>query len=280
MEAHPDDLAVLLSRFPAAGSPRLADAGRVVAFLRICRALEAGLVWPPDKGATRATWIEDLSTLEFRLHPWASHMVGMQQEGVEAHFGMPSAGDLVDEDMERLLGIPRGVAERLAETASRCWRGSGKDGMRKLEFVRDAELRRLAERDLHSLGVAQRTGEVKMCLVLAGSVLEAMLVDLLEQDAVAYREARDRAKTASGRRLSGPAKDLDLIGQIEVAAALGRLRESTRRAAHALRYSRNFVHPTVEREELKGEPLRTQDAALAGALAEMVLADLQDTRSP
>ena len=282
VEAHPDDLAVLLSRFPAAGPPRLADAGRVVAFLRICRALEPGLVWPADQGATRATWIEDVATLEFRLRPWESRMVGLQQEGVEPHFGMPMDHDLVERDMELLLGIPRGVAERLAETASRCWRGAGKEAVRRLEFVRDPDMRRIAERDLRSLAALRRVEETKSALTLAGAVIEAVLTDLLEQDQAKFEAARKRVNDAGRKRkVEGPPGKLHLHELIDVAGpgGLGRLSERTRDAAHFLRDSRNFVHPGVERSATKGELLQTHEAALAEALVEMVLAEL-NPRNP
>ena len=118
-----------------------------------------------------------------------------------------------------------------------------------------------------------------MCLVLAGSVVEAMLVDLLEQDSAMYEAARAglNASLPQGKKkVTGPPADLDFFQLIEVAGpgGLKRLADRTCKAAHLLRDTRNFVHPTREREETKGQLLRSQEEALAAALVEMVLADL------
>lgn len=125
---------------------------------------------------------------------------------------------------------------------------------RSFAFVIDKDLRAIATRDYGELKDAA-SGTVKAAALLAGSVIEAILYDTLLQKGTP-------AATLDSK---------DFYNLIDDARNAGVIQDRTQKAAHALRDTRNFVHPAVERR--KGS-LRDVDAKTAISLMNQVLEDV------
>lgn len=117
-------------------------------------------------------------------------------------------------------------------------------------FVNDADLREIVVRDYRELSlILLPAGAWKSVVVLAGSVLEAILYDQLSNDAT--NNAAALAATSAPRRHSGAViphiGDWKLIKLIEVSAEINVLSAARAQSIdQVLRDYRNFVHPTKE----------------------------------
>lgn len=120
----------------------------------------------------------------------------------------------------------------------------------------NADLRRIAERDLASLTVALAAEETKSALVLAGSVIEAILTDLLEARSPAWIDGK---------------KSFFQIIEMCGPKGLRVLDERTVKVADTVRDTRNFVHPGRERETLQGRDFARSEGIVAQALVEQVI---------
>lgn len=264
MRSHPDTLELLLVQsdqkvdafFPA-------QAPSVAVFLRVCEELEPELSWSDD--TDRLLWLKLLEEVRYKLHQFRQFKLS--------------------ETPPRLLKLD---LERLAALAKKSWRGPVTRTKRELPFVADANVRRIAERDLASLGLARQQEQLKVAVVLAGCVVEAVLLDYLQQQGPADLEAA-AIKAASAHQKLNPrvwGKQLNasklqewkLIQMIGVCGphGFGVLTERTEQVANVLRDWRNFVHPAVESGE---PPLQMRDAIMAEALTESVLEELARARA-
>jgi hypothetical protein len=126
---------------------------------------------------------------------------------------------------------------------------------RDFSFVTDPEVRRIVERDYRELSL--RTfpdGSWKSTVILAGSILEAVLYDVLTKDQSAISKAM--ASSAAPKTKGGVVKDIAQDDQwtlndlIKVACDLQILPHKDEKAIHlVLREYRNFVHPRLEVRE-------------------------------
>lgn len=146
--------------------------------------------------------------------------------------------------------------------------------LRDFSFVANVDIRRIIERDYRELALALLPAQCwKSAVVLAGSILEAILYDLLTRDAARVAAAEASAKAPTKR--NGQVKSLlqntssnewKLTDLIEVSVDLGLLLPDRSKAIdQVLRDYRNFVHP---RKELKAAyPCTEAEAMLSkGAL--------------
>jgi hypothetical protein len=136
---------------------------------------------------------------------------------------------------------------------------------RSFDFMSDKDLRAIVERDYMELSVYLFPSEAwKSCIIMAGSVLEAVLYDQLTADANILSKAE--ASSKAPKRLSIEKGEWKLQHLIDVAAELGII--PLNRAAsvdQVLRDYRNFVHP---KKEIKAaHPCTEAEALMAkGAL--------------
>jgi len=128
-------------------------------------------------------------------------------------------------------------------------------------FMKDGRLRAMAERDYEELRVAAFYRSAKSKALLAGSVIEAVVLDLLIAKGVAFDELKGLAAHALYER----AKHEELLAGRQLSAA------------HATRDTRNFVHPAVEYRE--GD-LTAEQADLALSLMRAILAELGFAPAP
>lgn len=145
----------------------------------------------------------------------------------------------------------------------------------KLRFIKDNDLRSNLEIDISATNLALSNGEWKAATVLAGSVIEALLLWVLKQ------HDHEAVKTAICSLLneevlnSDPGRNLDkwdLHSFIEVAAKLEVIGEDTTHQARLAREYRNLIHPG--REKRLGQKCDRGTALSAVAAVERVISDL------
>jgi hypothetical protein len=111
----------------------------------------------------------------------------------------------------------------------------------EFSFIRNDELRQLLEADWKEAQVVHEAKAWKSCVILCGSILEGMLFDILSRDEpktlMSYRSLPSTTRPAS--KLS----NLNLAALVDIASDLKILPPGTFHLGHALRHSRNLVHP-------------------------------------
>lgn len=130
---------------------------------------------------------------------------------------------------------------------------------RDFSFLSDPELRNIVERDYKELSLVLLPGGAwKSCVVLAGSILEAILTDVLTA------EPRTLSRTLSSSK-KPPRGDITrgewkLQSLIQVAEDISKIpKESAQAIDQILRDYRNFVHP---RKEIRAKHPCTEAQAL------------------
>jgi hypothetical protein len=155
-----------------------------------------------------------------------------------------------------------------AKRVSTCLDSYGGEGSRAVSrsfnFIIDVDLRTVVERDYRELSLILFPGGAwKSVVVMAGSILEAILYDQLTKDAQTQTSAINSAKAPQSDLLKGQWRLIDLIN---VAVDINILPAS--RAAsidQILRDYRNFVHP--KKEIRNAHPCTEAEALLSkGAL--------------
>lgn len=180
--------------------------------------------------------------------------------------------DRVDRAQDRLYEATQ-VCERVV-TVLDSYAGRGSQAVvRSFAFVRNADLRSIIERDYKEFCQILFPGHAwKSAVVMAGSILEAILHDLLTHDAARIAQAMKSAKApkkagvVKNIQLNTSADEWKLIDLIEVSVDLGLLPASRADTIdQVLRDYRNFVHP---KKEIKAtHPCTEAEATLAkGAL--------------
>jgi hypothetical protein len=145
----------------------------------------------------------------------------------------------------------------------------------ELIFIEDDDLRANLRIDISATNLALSNGEWKAATVLAGSVVEALLLWRLNQF---EEEERNTARTSlvnEGILRRDPGGNLDrweLHPFIEVAAKLEVIGEDTAQQARLAQEYRNLIHPG--REKRLGQRCDRGTALAAVAAAERVVSDL------
>jgi hypothetical protein len=114
-----------------------------------------------------------------------------------------------------------------------------------LLFVTDAVLRESLRVDIAEVNRAITDGEWKSATVVCGSVIEALLLWALNQDAPAAMASAAKLKTSGNVRTVKPTlEEWDLHQYIEVAADLGLVRpDDTVQQLRLAKDFRNLIHP-------------------------------------
>lgn len=147
-----------------------------------------------------------------------------------------------------------------------------------MTFIGDQELRQSLQRDLSAINRALSNGEWKAATVLAGSVIEALLLWALQSPTVQQDEI-DRAVenvTTSGalrRKPAGALDRWDLQEYIEVAANLGVIQAETITQTRLAKDFRNLIHPGRAQRLAKNCDRATAFAAISGM--DLVVRDLE-----
>lgn len=148
-------------------------------------------------------------------------------------------------------------------------------GTAALDFISDQELRESVRTDISTTNTALSNGEWKATTVLAGSVVEALLLWALQQhgltdvlDAVGTLVAKDILKRNPGKNL----ETWDLHSYIEVAVELDLISVEAATQARLAKDFRNLIHPG--RELRLGQTCDRGTALAALAAVEFAIRDL------
>ena len=161
------------------------------------------------------------------------------------------------------------LAKRVIDALEKYGGNGSRVTMRSFAFVKDTDLRQIIERDYRELRLnVYPSGAWKSTVILAGSILEAVLFDQLTTDPAVRSRAEASAKAP---KVSGKVKDLaagewKLAELIEVAVDINVLpADRAKSFDQVLRDYRNFVHP---KKEIKAQhPCTEAEAMMAiGAL--------------
>ncbi|NNC17659.1 hypothetical protein HJC22_18230 [Corallococcus exiguus] len=171
---------------------------------------------------------------------------------------------------------------RMANLVSKYWKPAGAHPQKALTFIKNTELRHIAEDDWNrAIGAAQRE-DAKAAAISAGNVVEAVTLDALEAltDAQfkSLRKKLDSLEPARRRSIDFKEPSLEKWRFIQFILAtgpigMGMLTERTHDLGHMLRDWRNLVHPAASRK--KKDPLLPSEGRLAIGLAESVIEDAE-----
>jgi hypothetical protein len=160
------------------------------------------------------------------------------------------------------------------------YRGPGSGGItRHVPYMHDTDLRTIVERDYVELRVrAYPSGAWKSTVILAGSILEAILFDVLSDP---KRHATTMASSMCPTNKSGPKIDV-LTGDwkleklIDVAVDTGILPKPRADSIdQVLRDYRNFVHP--KKEIRSAHPCREAEAMMSVGILDGVCNHFDET---
>ncbi len=132
--------------------------------------------------------------------------------------------------------------------------------MATFDFISGEDFRFSLEKDYQELNSAMQVGAWKAVHVLAGSIIEAILVDYL---------------VASGYQKKNPL-NMSLSEAITACKEEKILSEKTEQISHAIRSYRNLIHPG--RLIRLGEIANENGARIAQALVEVVVGEVAETR--
>jgi hypothetical protein len=141
-----------------------------------------------------------------------------------------------------------------------------------LEFVHDEDLRTALRRDISSSESALNSGQWKAATVLAGSVVEALLLWNIKRDGDAERRSALQT-TITNLKLAGVPEDWGLDQYIKVTRELGEISQETADQARLAKDFRNLIHPG--REVRKRMRCDRGTAHAAFAALNLVIADLE-----
>ncbi len=110
---------------------------------------------------------------------------------------------------------------------------------REFSFVKDTELRKLIERDYIEIQRAYVASCWKSVIILSGGAIEAILLDLLQQNQSAAMAAPKTPKKPDITKW-------DLADLINVCVELKLVDQSVEKLSHPVREYRNLVHPGNE----------------------------------
>ena len=136
--------------------------------------------------------------------------------------------------------------------------------MLTFDFIVDAEFRATLERDYAELIANVEAGSWKSAQVIAGSIIEAVLIDYLVATTNAKRAQKDPLR-------------LDLAEAIAIAKTEGVLTERTADLSSVVRSYRNLIHPG--RAKRLSEPAPTESSAsIAKNLVDLIVDEIAKVR--
>lgn len=138
-------------------------------------------------------------------------------------------------------------------------------------FVADNRLRHIVQRDHAELQRMKTVSALKSRLIVAGGLIEALLLDALQ----AHKDRALRANQAEKDR-NGQVKPMEewhLGSLIDVASELRLITPAAQKFSHGIRDYRNLVHPG--KEIRSAHKLGVEEADIAEKVLDIVIRDLQ-----
>jgi len=176
---------------------------------------------------------------------------------------------ILDRSISNLTGEEGQSAQNLYELLMKCPDDYPAPDATDPEFMDDADLRFDIRRDITEINRALQNTEWKASTVLAGSVIEALLLWALQNRA---NEEQVR-KTPSAK--PKPLEEWYIGDYSAVACELGIIKESTKSAVAQAHHFRNLIHPG-RAQRLATKCSRSTAQLSVGAL-EAVIEDLKAT---
>jgi hypothetical protein len=141
-----------------------------------------------------------------------------------------------------------------------------------LNFVANVELRQILERDVAELNVARSQGldkTAKTCMVLCGSIAEALLLEKLSQNSADATVVASSLPPNQRPRSPDNPEEWDLNNMITVGLRLSPplLPDDATTGAHQLRNWRNLIHPGRELREAHNRRIRPTKERANNAIA-------------
>lgn len=113
----------------------------------------------------------------------------------------------------------------------------------ELNFISDVELRKSLRGDLATIQKALSNGEYKAATVIAGSILEALLLWKLQKTKRQSSKASATARELELPKASKPLEEWDLHHYVEVAYKMALIKEQTVNSISLAKDFRNLIHP-------------------------------------
>lgn len=135
----------------------------------------------------------------------------------------------------------------------------------QFSFVQDQKLRSFIERDYEDLKRARISGSLRLRFVLAGGLIEGLLLD-----ALISRPAT--MQTAAAKKEGKTPEYWSLGGLLDAATELQLLRTSVEKLGSPVREFRNMVHPGVEWRS--GTPIEIEEVEIVERVLDLVIRDL------
>jgi hypothetical protein len=135
-------------------------------------------------------------------------------------------------------------------------------------FIVDDGLREELRRDIGEVNRALQNGEWKAATVLAGSIVEALLLWAVNN----RKTPAEVAASATAQAVSQPAERWGLAELVKVAHHLGLISDGTKAAADQAREFRNLIHPG--RAQRLAAKCNRSTALLGAGAIEAVIVDL------
>jgi len=141
-----------------------------------------------------------------------------------------------------------------------------------LSFVSSTELREILERDVAELNAVRSLGlekTAKTCMILCGSIAEALLLDRLSQNQAASAAVASSLPPGLRPRSPNNPEEWDLNGMINVAPGLTPplLPDDAVTGAHQLRQWRNLIHPARELRDARNKRIKPTKERARNAIA-------------
>ena len=176
----------------------------------------------------------------------------------------------------RVPGLPDlSPVTLIRRVLSRCPDEYPSASTQELGFISDSDLKHELRKDVSATNVALSNNEWKAATVLAGSVIEALLLWAIQQRPVTVVRDATEKLLDDGKLERKPKEDFQrwhLSEYIEVAEELGRIKSETAKQARLAKDFRNLIHPG--RAQRLGQTCDRATALSAVAAVEFVVRDL------
>jgi hypothetical protein len=188
------------------------------------------------------------------------------QVGVQTYKTNPAIEPLLPELRKRASqdAVVARIADRITPTALRQI-GYTEELQAALVKVSSAELQEMLRRDLLEAAIARLADSHKSCLVLCGSLIEAIILDKLVATGVL------KATASNGKAVS--VYRMDLGDLLFVAKQQDLVDDQMFHFGHALRGFRNIIHPGVERRRTALQ-VNSQNARIAWDIATKLILEM------
>ena len=149
--------------------------------------------------------------------------------------------------------------------------------LRDFSYITNDKMRNIITRDYREIMLnLYPSGSWKGTVIMCGSVLEAVLDDVLFEDTTRNALAVASAEAPKKGGIAKPRESWKLFNLIEVAVDLGHIKSEDAKCVHqSLRDYRNFVHPNKELRV--GHECGEYEAQMAHAVLNMICDRLPNT---